>query len=195
MEPEKELKEKRERFCQEYIKCYNATAAAIAAGYSETSAYAYGYELRHNPQIKKRIKELQGELAEIAGISPLMVVNELAAIAFSNMSDMFSDWVERKAFDDLTDVQKKSIKSIESRTETRTIKIKEGQDIDVEIEMVKITLHDKLKAIEIMCKNLGFNAADTLNLNHSLPPDASIKVVVNNSGIPMADSENEEPTR
>ena len=38
MAEEKKLSGKEERFCQEYIVDYNATKAAIRAGYSERSA-------------------------------------------------------------------------------------------------------------------------------------------------------------
>lgn len=184
-----------ERYCLEYVQCYNKTTAAKAAGYTEATAGQYGYQLAQRPDIQKRIKELQENIAELAGVSPLMVANELAAIAFTNMADIFVDWTERQNYDDLTAVQKKAIKSVEFRKETRSIPTKGGEEINIEIETVKVVLHDKLKAIELLCKNLGFNMADTMNVNHNLPPDASINVVVNNSGIPMADSENEEPTR
>lgn len=184
-----------ETFALEYVKNFDKTAAAKAAGYSEATAGQYGYELANRDDIKKRVKELQANLAELAGISPLMVANELAAIAFTNMADIFVDWTERQNYDDLTAVQKKAIKSVEFRKETRSIPTKVGEEINIEIETVKVVLHDKLKAIELLCKNLGFNVADTVNLNHNLPPDASINVIVNASGVPLADSENDEPTR
>lgn len=184
-----------ERFAMEYVNGYNKTASAIAAGYNKDTAGQYGYQLSQRPDIQKRIKELQENIAELAGISPLMVANELAAIAFTNMADIFVDWTERQSYDELTPVQKKAIKSVEFRKETRSIPTKGGEEINIEIETVKVMLHDKLKAIELLCKNLGFNIGDTVNVNHNLPPDASINIVVNNSGIPMADSENEEPTR
>lgn len=58
---EKEVKiltVKEERFCQEYIKDFNATAAAIRAKYSKTSARQIGSENLSKPYIKNRIAEL-----------------------------------------------------------------------------------------------------------------------------------------
>lgn len=54
-----QLKEKHEAFCQSYVIHRNATKAALAAGYSESSAHNQGYRLVHNEQIKERIKELE----------------------------------------------------------------------------------------------------------------------------------------
>lgn len=184
-----------ERFALEYIKRYDKTAAALAAGYSEKTAGQQGYQLANRPDIKKRVSELQQNIAELAGITPLMVANELAAIAFTNMSDIFADWTERQNYDDLDDVQKKAIKTIEFRKEVRSVPTQGDEEINIEIETVKVVMHDKLKAIELLCKNLGFTMADTVNLNHTLPPDATINIVVNSSGVPLADSENEEPKR
>lgn len=55
----KTLSEKQEKFCLEYRKHEgNATAAAIAAGYSERTAYSQGNRLLKNVEVQKRIKFL-----------------------------------------------------------------------------------------------------------------------------------------
>ena len=53
------LKGKRERFCNEYIIDYDATKAAIRAGYSEKSAYNQGSRLLKNDEVAARVRELQ----------------------------------------------------------------------------------------------------------------------------------------
>ncbi|RZJ88705.1 MAG: terminase small subunit [Chryseobacterium sp.] len=54
----KVLTVKEERFCQEYIKDFNATKAAERAKYSKTSARQIGSENLSKPYIKNRIAEL-----------------------------------------------------------------------------------------------------------------------------------------
>ena len=56
-----ELKGKIERFCEEYIVDYNATKAAIRAGYKETSAANQGSRLLKNDEVLARVRELQEE--------------------------------------------------------------------------------------------------------------------------------------
>lgn len=53
------LKGKKERFCEEYIIDYNATNAAIRAGFSEKSAYNQGSRLLKNDEVAARVRELQ----------------------------------------------------------------------------------------------------------------------------------------
>ena len=61
MAEEKKLSGKEERFCQEYIVDYNATKAAIRAGYSERSAATQGCRLLKNDNVASRVRELQEE--------------------------------------------------------------------------------------------------------------------------------------
>jgi hypothetical protein len=58
-----QLNEKQEKFCQAYILHRNATRAATAAGYSETSAYNQGYRLLQEERVKERIEELTNEIS------------------------------------------------------------------------------------------------------------------------------------
>lgn len=60
------LTQKQKRFCEEYIKTTNASAAAVAAGYSKKTAGAIGAENLKKPQIaayiKKRLDEQDAAL-------------------------------------------------------------------------------------------------------------------------------------
>ena len=57
-----ELKERQEKFCQNYVLSRNATKAAIAAGYSDKAAHTQGYRLLQRDDIKERLMELEGEI-------------------------------------------------------------------------------------------------------------------------------------
>ena len=60
------LTQKQKRFCEGYIKTTNASAAAVAAGYSKKTAGAIGAENLKKPQIaayiKKRLDEQDAAL-------------------------------------------------------------------------------------------------------------------------------------
>lgn len=60
------LTQKQKRFCEEYIKTANASASAVAAGYSKKTAGAIGAENLKKPQIaayiQKRIDEQDAAL-------------------------------------------------------------------------------------------------------------------------------------
>lgn len=58
------LTNKQLRFVDEYVKDYNATQAAIRAGYSERTASTSGYRNTNNDEILKKIKQRQDEIRE-----------------------------------------------------------------------------------------------------------------------------------
>lgn len=136
---------KEEKFCYEYCLDLNATQAAIRAGYSRRTARAASSRLLTKVNIKKKIGELQGNLAETAMISALRLINEHAKIAFSSIADFHIDWHTLKDYGSLTDDQKACIQEI-SVEDTR-----EGKNI-------KIKLFDKLRSLNSLSTILGFNA-------------------------------------
>lgn len=78
------LRVKMERFAQEYIKDFNGTRAAIAAGYSETSAAVIACENLRKPNIKKRIDELLETKLAAAAVTEERIIERLAQIAFGD---------------------------------------------------------------------------------------------------------------
>ena len=56
------LNEKQEKFCQAYVLHRNATEAAKAAGYAESSANNQGYRLLQSDEVVERIHNLEQEL-------------------------------------------------------------------------------------------------------------------------------------
>lgn len=149
------LTEKQEKFCREYIWDFNASRAAREAGYSEDTAGKIGSENLQKPEIKARIKELQGDTAELAGISRLMIAEEHKKIAFSSIAHLHDTWIERKAFEKLTPEQKSSIASIETQ-----IKRVVGEFEEFEVEFIKIRLYDKQKSLDSLTKMFGYSEPD-----------------------------------
>ncbi len=73
-----ELKKSRhELFCQEYVKDYNGTQAAIRAGYAEKSAKQTASRLLTNDDLLVRVRELQHEQVERLAVSQDYVVLQL----------------------------------------------------------------------------------------------------------------------
>lgn len=77
---------KRERFCLEYMADLNATQAAIRAGYATNSARSQARELLTNPNIERRIAELEAERAARTEIAAEEVVRELAKMGFASVA-------------------------------------------------------------------------------------------------------------
>lgn len=71
------LKAKQEQFCQQYIKDFNATQAAIRAGYSIKTAGSIGHENLTKPEIKGRIQNLLKEHS-LSGEQAEKLVSDIA---------------------------------------------------------------------------------------------------------------------
>lgn len=151
------LTDKQKRFCEEYVIDWNATRAAITAGYSEKTARSIGQENLTKPDIQLYISEIQNKLEKLSGISALRNLLELKKMAYSNISDFREDWNEAKEWDELTDDQKAALSEV--IITTRTEKSGDGEGLAL-IETIKIKTHDKLKAIDSINKMLGYNAPE-----------------------------------
>jgi len=159
-ETSNELSDAQKYFCEEYTIDWNASRAYSLAypDASKETCRAGASRLLTNDNIQLYIKEIQKDIEKRAGISRLRVLNELSYIAFSSIAHLHNTWIELKDFDALTSEQKKCIESID----TKVIK-KEYNDEVYATEYVKIKLHDKTKALEMINKMLGYNEAERID--------------------------------
>lgn len=72
-----ELTTKQQRFIEEYVIDFNATRAAINAGYSEKTARSIGCELLTKPDIRSAIKQRLEELSADAYVSREVILTGL----------------------------------------------------------------------------------------------------------------------
>lgn len=72
------LTAKQQRFVEEFCSNgFNATQAAISAGYSEKTAGSISSENLQKPEINKAIREFMGVVTDKCGIDTQWVVNKL----------------------------------------------------------------------------------------------------------------------
>ena len=80
------LNNRQEMFAREYIVDFNATQAAIRAGYSRKTAGSQANDLLKKPEIQKKIEEELQDRIRRTHITQERVVLELASIAFADMA-------------------------------------------------------------------------------------------------------------
>lgn len=186
--PNKNVTGKEQRFCEEYIIDFNASRAAIAAGYKSTNYEALrvkASQLLKFPHVRDEIIRLQQNLEEAAGLSKLMVLLEHKKIAFGSIAELHDSWIERKAFDKLTDQQKSCIQEI--ITQTRTMTNEDGESSQV--EFVKIKLFDKQRSLDSISKMLGYDAPTKIDLTSDGKALSPPQIIVYNEAPPLANSE------
>lgn len=161
------LSVKQENFCNYYIECGNASEAYRRAfscdKMKSETINRKAIELLGDGKITARVRELQSELKKASDITKEKVLNELSNIAFSSIADMHNTWIERKDFELLSKQEKSAIKSISTKVLKKNIGTSDSPEI-VDVEYVKVELHDKLKAIERICKMFGWDAPEKVNV-------------------------------
>lgn len=81
------LKPRHERFCQLFVECADASAAARDAGYSAKSAWNAGYRLLRPPLIADRIAAIQAETARAACRNADVLLGKLETVYRRSVAD------------------------------------------------------------------------------------------------------------
>jgi len=148
---------KRERFCQEYLIDLNGTKAAERSKYSKHTANEQAARLLANVSVKARIAELKAIRNERTRVTQDRVVKELAMLGFSDLQnyitiDPLTGAIQAKGFEDMPPGESRALKAIK---EDRAIKEDaDGKGVTV-YDKVSFTMHDKIRALEILAKHLG----------------------------------------
>lgn len=140
---------KHARFVAEYLKDFNATQAAVRAGYSAKTAKQQGSRLLTNVDVAAAIAEKQAKQLETADLSAARVLEELRRLALSNVQEFFDEHGNLKPVHLLTREQAASIASFE------VIK-KNAEAGDGIIDTIhKLKVWDKPRSLEMLCKHFG----------------------------------------
>jgi len=147
MSKKRDLTEKQYIFCKEYLIDYNATRAAIKAGYSEKTADSQSSRMLRNVKVKTFIDNQTAKRANKLDVTKDMIVQELAKIAFHDIRKMYDDKGMLISIPELDDDTAATIASFKSRKENQ------GQD-DYDI-IDEYKRYDKIKTLELLGKHLG----------------------------------------
>lgn len=151
------MTKKQRLFVTEYLIDLNATQAAIRAGYSVDTAGEIGHENLKKPEIQKAIAKAMAERSKRTGVNQDRVVQELAKLAFINMTDVIDG--NGKIKDDATEDDKACIESIKyKKSDTDT-----GTSVEREVK-----IGSKLKALELLGKHLCM-WNDKMDVNVAVP--------------------------
>jgi len=142
-----ELTKKQRAFIEYYLQDWNATQAAIKAGYSKRSAASIGNENLLKPEIQQ---EIQRRLSEIA-MSADEVLTALAEIGRASVDDIMDvDSSGRLSFNFKRAQEQGKLHLIKSVTPTQA--------------GTKVELHDRMKALELLGKHHKL-FTDNVNIN------------------------------
>jgi phage terminase small subunit len=129
---------KRKIFIDEYLKSWNATEAAKKAGYSEKTAYSSGQRLLKNVEVQQAIQDRLSASA----MSADEVIQAIGDIGRADISDFIE-----------IDGATGRLKNIDFAKAKRTGKLNLIKCITPTANGLKIELHDRMRALELMGKH------------------------------------------
>lgn len=143
------LTEYQEKFIEEYLKDLNQSQAAIRAGYKgkHSTAKISASRMMTNLNIRAEIDRRIAERSKKNEITADRVLQELAAIAFSDIRKIFDDKNDLREISKIDDETAKAISSIEVEVD------KVGNRVFSTTK--KIKLNDKLRALQLVGNHIG----------------------------------------
>lgn len=153
------LSDIQERFCLEYLKDFNQTAAYRRAGYrakSDSVASTGSSQLMRNPKIQAFLKELLTRQQERLELTADRILEEYKYIGLSDITDVVSFDSEKVELKDSKKLPKRvtrAIKQISIQSMTIPNPRKGGDPIEKTI--CTVTMHDKLKALDKLSERFG----------------------------------------
>ena len=139
-------------FVDSYLQCFNATQAALAAGYSEKTAHAQGWENLRKPEIAETISRRLSETAMGAD----EVIRRLGEHARGNFKPFLIQTPDNESIAvDLTTPQARAnLHLIKKITQRKIIRTK-GDDEEIEDTTLSIELYDAQAALTTLAKHHG----------------------------------------
>lgn len=168
------LAPKQKRFVEEYLVDLNATQAAVRAGYSAKTAEQMGYQLLQKTSVQASIQSAMKKRSMRVEITQDRVLQELAYIAFSNGAD-FAKVIEKLLPPDpLCGGPSRMVQVVEMTPTDELPPDKRAAIAGIEETKngIKVSSHDKVRALELIGKHLGMfdgkNATAAGNENNLL---------------------------
>jgi phage terminase small subunit len=164
------ISEQQKNFCLYYVKFFNATQAAISAGYAKTSAHVEGCRLLKNDKVRAEIKRLKSAMAAELFVEAEDVLMLYFKIAFGDIGEYVTfgrrDVQVMSAFGPVYEGKGKNKKPVMKTV--NYVDLSEMDYVDTSLiseisqgrEGVKIKLHDKMKAMEFLAKYFELNPMD-----------------------------------
>ncbi len=164
------LPPKRQKFVEEYLIDLNATAAAQRAGYANPDTQ--GPRLLGIVGVREAISAAQAERAAANVVTAQRTIDELAAVAFSDIGELVEfgqDGFHFKPSAQISQNARKAVSSVKIRQE-REIRDTNGNVTRPAADVVEFKLWDKVAALTKLAQHLGIlstqkNEQGGLNVN------------------------------
>jgi len=182
--PETGLSSRQEEFARQYLYPtatpiykkltkedipFNATRAAIRAGYSAKTAAQQASRLLRSVKIQLYISQVQKPALDQFEITQERILGELASLAFSNILDFVT--IHEESGQAWIDITKCTREQAAALTQFEVVElpplkmVDQGEEITREVIKTKIKIADKRSVLELLAKREGMFQPDKLDVN------------------------------
>jgi len=156
------LTEKQRLFVAEYLKDFNATRAAMAAGYSKSTAYSIGFNQLKKVEVQAEIKRQTEVLFDSIGLTQQRILMEYMKMAHADISDYLIFGQKEipviKNGEQLIDENGQPVTKL-----INYVDFKESSEVDTSLiqevkqgkDGISIKLYDKQKAMDTLAKYMN----------------------------------------
>lgn len=175
------LNSKQRLFAAEFCKDFNATQAAIRAGYSERSAYSIGHDLLKKPELAALIATTQEQLLKEAGVDAFRVLREVARVAFGDLRDVVRWDEEGNVFFTASDeISEDAAATLSEISHVLTI-IPQKNAEPIERRQLKVKRYDKMTALKLLVEHLNLTNGGGPSVEQKANPLAALLVAIERS--------------
>jgi phage terminase small subunit len=158
------MNDKQIRFCEEYLIDFNATQAAIRAGYSRKTANEQASRLLANVNVSTHLSAMMQETSNKLGITREKVLQEIGRLAFADIRKLYNIDGALKSIHDLDDDAAAILAGVETYEEKA--KFNEGEENITLGQTKKVKVYDKTKSLEMLAKHFKIYSDAPINNNN-----------------------------
>lgn len=159
---------------------FNGTRAAMRSGYAKKSASVAANRLLGNDKIQRLMAEIQAPALKRFEITRDRILQEYAAIAFSNILDFVEvDPETKEAWIDISKATREEAAALSAFdvTELPPMKtVQGGEEVCREVMRTKIKMHDKKQALDFLARMEGILSPDRLDVSVSQSIDETDRI-------------------
>lgn len=181
--PAQPLKPKRERFIDEYLIDFNATQAAIRAGYSPRSAKVTGSRLLSDANLQAALATKRTAQSDQTGQKALRVRAELERIGYADLGDIWQSLTESgqlklKPIAEWPEDCRRAISRLKIKNFPKKVS-KDGIEISPEHDIIEIGFWDKPGVLKLlgMAEGMFFAEQDPENPHAITPPAPQVFII------------------
>lgn len=152
-------------FVNVYLRNFNATEAAIEAGYSEKTARAAGSRLLTDVNVQNLIRLRVDDMIKAKQLSLESVIDEIRKLAFTSIKSFVGVTKDGQPYLDFSKVNEEEWAAVGELTVDEYM---EGRGEDARaVKKTKFKLHNKLDALDKLARFMGaYNGKEAPQINN-----------------------------